>query len=333
MTLPVLGRLERVKLRVGWPNEGLAFTPWLASDENLVLLGEAIGLDLERATVEKGVGPFRADILCKDADTDHWVLIENQLESTDHKHLGQLLTYAAGLSAVTIIWIAEKFTEEHRAAIDWLNEVTRDDINFFGLEIELWRINGSPPAPKFNVVSKPNNWTKTLAGRRSAAGSSELTQTRQSQLAFWTQFRDHVLGHSQRLKPHEPHAKHWYNFSIGRSGFRLSAVRNAPAYQVRVGLIIADDNAETYYQLLHQQKEAIEAEMGAALEWHAPANTKRKSIRLTLPNVNPADPAQWPVLFTWLLQTLERFHTVFAPRVKGLDVSSGQPNEAVEDDI
>lgn len=105
--------------------------------ENLELLGKAIGLDLELEAREKYVGPFRADILCKDTGSGNWGLVENQLEQTDHSHLGQLLTYAAGLQAVTIVWVAARFTEEHRAILDWLNAVTEESINFFGLAIEL----------------------------------------------------------------------------------------------------------------------------------------------------------------------------------------------------
>ena len=161
-TKAILGRLHKVDLREAWASESSGFTPWLAQEESLQLLGEAIGIELELESQEKNVGPFRADILCKDTATDNWVLIENQLEKTDHSHLGQLLTYAAGLNAVTIVWIAERFTEEHRAALDWLNEHTDETINCFGLEIELWRIGDSTIAPKFNIISQPNDWSRTV---------------------------------------------------------------------------------------------------------------------------------------------------------------------------
>jgi hypothetical protein len=121
MPAPLLGRLETVALRDAWVNEAWDFTPWLARSENLALLGEALGLELEVEASEKPVGPFRADLLCKEIGTgERWVVIENQLAKTDHGHLGQLLTYAAGLEAVTIVWIASSFADEHRAALDWL---------------------------------------------------------------------------------------------------------------------------------------------------------------------------------------------------------------------
>lgn len=132
-----LGKLEKVELRKIWKHEASEFTPWLAQEDNIRLLGDTIGIELGIESQEEQVGPFRADILCKDTANNNWVLIENQLEKTDHNHLGQLLTYAAGFDAVTIIWIAQKFTEEHRAALDWLNERTDENVTFFGLEIEL----------------------------------------------------------------------------------------------------------------------------------------------------------------------------------------------------
>ena len=128
-----LGQLIKVPLREFWEGEASDFTPWLADEENISLLGDTIGVELEVEAQERNVGPFRADILCKDTLTDNWVLIENQLEPTDHTHLGQLLTYAAGLNAVTVVWIAERFTDEHRAALDWLNEITAEGFSFFGL--------------------------------------------------------------------------------------------------------------------------------------------------------------------------------------------------------
>src|SRR5688572_3350887 len=154
--------MQPVPLREAWESESGDFTPWLAQEENIEQLSEALGLELEVEAQEKDVGPFRADILCKNTVDGTWVLIENQLERTNHGHLGQLLTYAAGLEAVTIVWISQRFTEEHRATLDWLNQITDERFNFFGVEVELFRIGTSPLAPNFKVVSKPNDWSKTV---------------------------------------------------------------------------------------------------------------------------------------------------------------------------
>lgn len=180
MPIPELGRLVRVDLRKIWVSESGDFTPWLGKEENLRLLGETVGIDLELEAQEAGVDPFRADLLCKNTGDDSWVLIENQIETTDDTHLGQIMTYAAGLEVVTIIWIAERFTDEHRAALDWLNQITGEKFGFFGLEMELWQIGSSPVAPKFNIVSSPNDWTRTV--QNSASRSGSLSEVKQAQL-------------------------------------------------------------------------------------------------------------------------------------------------------
>lgn len=187
----LLGHLEKVHLREIWASEADDFTPWLGERQNLSRLANTIGLELELHSIEERIGPFRADIVCKDIATDRLVLIENQLERTDHSHLGQLLTYAAGLDAVTIIWIAERFTNEHRAALDWLNEITNSNINFFGLEIEVWRI-GNSYAPKFILVGHPNDWKKTNSVRARTV-NTELPNSGQQTREYWLQFNQHLL--------------------------------------------------------------------------------------------------------------------------------------------
>ena len=215
-----LGELIKVPLREFWEGEASDFTPWLADEENIGLLGDTIGVELEVEAQERNVGPFRADILCKDISTDNWVLIENQLEPTDHTHLGQLLTYAAGLDAVTVVWIAEGFTDEHRAALDWLNEITDEKFSFFGLEIELWRIGDSPMAPKFNVVSHPNDWTKTV----SRISRNELTSVQINCTSNTGQHYESLLEERNGvIRPGKPLPRYWMPFAVGRSSFWLSA--------------------------------------------------------------------------------------------------------------
>ena len=155
----------------------------MAKPENIEILGALLGVELEVVEEESSVGPFRADILCLDTATSDHVLIENQIERTDHTHLGQLLTYSSGLSAVTIVWIAKQFTDEHRTALDWLNSKTEVNISFFGLEVELWRIGNSEPAPKFNIVSKPNKWSRAVA--KASSGKSSLTENERLQIEYW----------------------------------------------------------------------------------------------------------------------------------------------------
>jgi hypothetical protein len=181
-TAPILGRLRRVDVREVWSSEAVGFTPWLAQEENLRLLAETIGMHLVLEAREKSVGPFRADILARNVHTGHLVLIENQLERTDNGHLGQLLTYAAGLKAVSIVWVSTLFIDEHRAALDWLNEITSSSITFYGLEMELWQIGDSAIAPKFNMVSQPNMFSKRIGERVIEPVSVRVSRFLQEQL-------------------------------------------------------------------------------------------------------------------------------------------------------
>ncbi|MCA8834778.1 MAG: hypothetical protein K8953_06780 [Proteobacteria bacterium] len=193
-----LGRLERVDLRKVWETEDRGFTPWLAEEGSLELLGEAIGMELELEATEKNVGPFRADILCKNMYDDSWVLIENQLARTDHTHLGQIFTYAAGLDAVTMVWIASKFTEEHRAALDWLNSITDEEFRFFGLEVEAWKIGDSLAAPKFNIISQPNDWSKSVSQGARKISEGATSDTQAMQLLYWQDVVDYLKASASK---------------------------------------------------------------------------------------------------------------------------------------
>lgn len=320
-----LGTLKKVDVRKAWQGEASHFTPWLALEPNLQLLGKTIGLQLELEAVERNVGPFRADILCKEVGSDRWILIENQLEQTDHTHMGQLITYAAGLDAVTIVWIAREFRDEHRAALDWLNGVTGTDIHFFGLEVELWQIGDSALAPKFNVVCQPNDWQKVAT----ASAKVENSGRQSLQLKFWTGFKSHLETHSKILSPRKPYPQNWMYFTLGRSGINAAAVASLwnnrestwDKHELRAEITI-EGAAKAYYPQLEAQKERIEDELGEPLNW----NTDGKIYRLQfLRDANLEDEANWPDYFAWLQEHLERLNQVFRPRIGQLTA----PNESV----
>lgn len=326
MSASTLGRLEKVELREFWESESQDFTPWLAKDENISLLADTIGLDLEVEAQETSVGPFSADILCKDTASDHWVLIENQLERTDHKHLGQLLTYAAGLNAVTIVWIADRFTDEHRAALDWLNEITDDSFTFFGLEVELWRIGDSPLAPKFNIVSKPNDWSRSITSAATRMQSEGLSEIRQLQLDYWTSFREYLQKEGSHIRAQKPQPQNWAIYAIGRSNFHLSTSVNAWDKFCSVGLAIVGPFAKPHYYLLEKDQELIEREVGEQLEWQPNPNGKQSYISLRC-NHDLTIKNQWPEIHDWMKNKLELFHRTFSDRVKRLDASDYQDEE------
>jgi hypothetical protein len=312
-----LGRLEQIDLRKIWFSEPGHFTPWLAEDANIVLLADTLGIDLEVEAQEKNVGPYRADIVCKDTTDGALVLIENQLEKTDHTHLGQLMTYAAGLDAVTIVWIAERFTDEHRAALDWLNEITNEKVSFFGLEIELWKIGNSPVAPKFNIVSKPNDWTKG-GGGGSGGGAVVLTPTKQLQQEYWRALRDVLAERKSSLKPNKAHPQHWLNVSIGRANFILSATVHTAEARIAVEVYMTGPDAKNHFKYLHADKYEIENEIGQPLDWREIPKKDASRILLLRPNSDIKDRTQWPIQLTWIADNLEKLNSTFRKRIQSL---------------
>ena len=319
----LLGRFERVDLRTVWTSEPAGFTPWLAQAENLEILADALGIDLELEEQEKKVGPFRADILCKDVDTESWVLIENQLEGTDHRHLGQLLTYAAGLHAATIVWIAADFTDEHRAALDWLNSITDERFRFFGLKIELWRIGDSPAAPKFNIVAQPNDWSKAVAHAARAIDDTELSETQLWQRKYWTALNVRlddcggpVRGRVGKRKPN-----HRMSWGVGRRDFRLVANVNRSDGYVRAALQIKGndaDNADENRARLEDQKKEIEEELTSPLEWEKTGSSTTFRIACYMRDVDPANESDWDRQHDWLVRHLNDLHRVLSRRVQNL---------------
>lgn len=329
-----LGRLEKITdLRDVWKTEAQDFTPWLAGEENLALLGETINLELELEAVEKDVGPFRADILCRETDGNSLVLVENQVERTDHTHLGQLLTYAAGLNTVTIVWIAKHFTDEHRAALDWLNEITGEEVNFFGLEIELWRIGQSNIAPKFNVVSKPNEWTKGKGGSSAVLKDTELTPTKILQFDFWKSFSDYVAENSAVFRPRKVNPCHWLNFSIGTSKAHISGLLNTQNKLISVSLKIHSSHDRiAIFNLLEKDKETIEEEMGSPLLWEEKPEKKSSTIILRNTEMDPNNRKNWNEQQEWMLEQLEKFRKVFGTRIRKMDVGDWEPEDIEIDD-
>lgn len=323
---PVLSRLTPVPLTEIWETEAQHFTPWLAGEDNLALLGETLGMELEHEATEKSVGPFRADILCKDLNDDSWVLIENQLGRTDHTHLGQLMTYAAGLKTVTIVWIAARFTEEHRAALDWLNAITQPEFRFFGLEIEVWRMGeDGPAAPKFNLVSKPNEWSKSVSQGRRDIDAADLSGVKAAQLDYWTAFAEALTARSGPLRPQKPHPQHWMNLRIGRSGFLISGLVNSQKKTIAVELLMTDDNAKAYFHLLKSERAEIEAELAArgvdvsALNWMELPHRKFSRLLLTRADTDFTRRGDWTEQHAWMIDQLESFYAVFSDRIRQLD--------------
>jgi hypothetical protein len=207
-----LGTFTQALLRSAWPTEDGNFTPWLAEPANIALLGKALNMELEVEAVEHSVGPFRADILARaideESDTDHRVVIENQFGRTNQGHLGQILTYVAGIEhARTIVWVAETIQADHRAAIDWLNANTTEDFSFFAIEIELWRIGDSAPAPRFNIIASPNGWSRSARRASVQVGDTVIAERYQLRLAYWASLTEYLKGKDSTFQITRPNNK------------------------------------------------------------------------------------------------------------------------------
>jgi hypothetical protein len=311
-----LGKFIKVDLREFWKDEAREFTPWLAEPENLQLLSETVDMDLELLDIEKKVGPYRADIFARDINTEKNVIIENFLEKSDHDHLGKLITYASGLGANTVIWICKNFSDEHRQAVEWLNENTEEDINLFALEIELWKIDNSPVAPKFNIVASPNDWAKTA---KEAGREGEVSETKLLEREFWSSLRDYFVQSKSFLKTRKPSPQHWYSFAIGRSGFHISLTVNTK--ESRLGCEVSlnnPENAKQAYKLLYEQKDAIERELSEGeLEWlELPGGRESRIVLYREGNIK--DRERWENYINWFKNIVEKFYTVFSPKIKEL---------------
>ncbi len=313
----MLAKIKELKPRDVWANEANDFTPWLADEENLALLSEAVSMNLELLSREEKMDGGRADIVCIDADTQRKVIIENQLEKTDPDHLGRILSYASALEANTIIWIATEFDEQYRATLDWLNRVTDEDFNFFGIEIHCLQIQDSLPAPLFKVLVSPNGWQKQI--KASQKSDVELTETKVLQQEYWQGFIDYMKAnpskhfHTQKALP-----QHWMNIAIGRSGFKLSITVNSVKNELSVQFVIDDDlNKVIFDKIETSHKEKSLEVISPNIEWRR-LEGKKVSIVLLTTSFDFKDVSTRGSQYAWYKSTCENFIKFFQPIVKSL---------------
>jgi len=310
-----LSKLVRVPLREAWKHEAGDFTPWLAETDNLATLADALGLgELELVATEHQVGDFKLDILCTDGADQ--VIVENQLDKTNHAHLGQIITYAAGIGAKKIIWVAETFRPEHVAALEFLNQNTTEDLNFFAIEIELWRIGDSPLAPKFEVVVKPNEWAK--AGREQARAAVSATPTKQLYLRLWTELVALLAKRAPTIRPQKPRPQYWLNNSMGRAGFMLNPTASQQGKRLGVEVYIDHPESKRLFQALAAQREQIEQQLGFALDWQELPEAQACRVASWRPNSPLEEEELWGEYLNWFVERLVKMNDVFRPAIQAL---------------
>lgn len=289
-----LGKMIRITdLRSVWSHEANDFTKWLAQEENLTLLSDAIDIELELEERESSVGSFSVDIYAKEIGTNRRVIIENQLEDTNHDHLGKLITYASGKGAEVIVWIVKRARDEHRQAIEWLNQHTDSNIGFFLLEIELWQIGDSEKAPRFNIVEKPNDWSKTM---KTIDG---LSNTELLKLDFWTGFNDAMNNNNDfthHFRTHKPSPQHSYDLSIGSSAYHVVLTINTQKQSIGADIYINDDK-ELFGQF-KRHKDEISTRLNSEVEWR---EAKKACRILITTNINPNKRECWTKAYNWFL--------------------------------
>ncbi len=258
--LPQLSRLQQLPLRTVWAHEAAVFTPWLAQPENLQLLAEALGFpELEVVQIEQSVSEFSCDIVVRSPINGAIIAIENQIEPSDHKHLGQVLTYVAGTEASAVVWVAERFTDGHRVALEWLNRKTSDDVSFFGVQLEAWQIGDSSPAPRFSVIIRPNEWQRETKARvqRSEAQAADAGYT-----AYWSAFDPVATAHGVHRTGKVPANTNYYHQVEGLQD--VCAVGTVAASSGAVGAYVGAyrPDATEIASRMAGEMEAISRELG-----------------------------------------------------------------------
>ena len=292
-----LGKLEKItNLRDVWKNEATDFTKWLAKDNNIKLLSDELGFNITVDETEASTGRYNVDIKAHEEETEKTIIIENQLEMTNHDHLGKVIVYSAGFDADIQIWIVKDVREEHKQAVDWLNEHSDEHINIFLVQIELWKIGNSEIAPKFQIISKPNNWAKAI--RKSV--SKNMSNASTIQLNFWEDFKSYCENKKVKFSLIKPLPQHWYNVFIGRSDCHLDLTFNTKKHEVA---------CENY-------KEEINKQISYDLQWMLLEGKKASRIKLVSDlDVDP-DSESWEDAFEWLSSNVELFINVFKKYIK-----------------
>ncbi len=316
MAEQTLSSIERVDLRNVWPNEAADFTPWLAA--NITSLGDALGLDLVLQDTEAPVGGYSLDILATDIHGNRPVIIENQLEVTDHDHLGKLLTYAAGHNANVVVWLTREFRDEHRQALDWLNQRTDGDTMFFGVVVELWQIDSSRPAPHFNLVASPNEWRKERPNRGAGSGRTQSSGRGERYRQFFQKLIDTLREEHKFTGARKAGPDNWYSFSAGYGqkvtyGAVFTGTKRA---QVEVYIDGGDgENNLQVFSRLEERKAEIEEEFGQPLDWQPLENRRACRIAVSVAGSIDVDEENLATIQMWMVKSLLGLKRAFDPHL------------------
>lgn len=306
-----IGMLKEVDIRDLWKHEQYDFSNWLAEPENIAYLNDILGLTLVDVDKEKYVGSYRCDIVAKDETSDITVIIENQLEASNHDHLGKIITYASGLDAKVVVWIVKQAKEEHRSAVEWLNNNTRSGIDFFLIELHAYKIGDSDPAPKFEVIEQPNDFIKSS---KTIGKSESLNKSQAERMAFWEQFNNEVISHGKPFNTRKATTDHWYNVAIGSSACYISITLVNSSSFVGVELTIPDN--KDLFDSLYEKKEEIDSKIGFDMEWERLDEKKACKIIHRIPGLDFDNKENYPQLMDEIIKKAIIIRDVFKKYIK-----------------
>ncbi len=301
-----LGKLTEVEVRDLWKHEQYDFSDWLSKPENMEYLNDILGFTLVEIQKEVSVGTYRCDLFAKDETTGTKVLIENQLEQSNHDHLGKIITYASGLDATIIVWIVKEAREEHRSAIEWLNNHTDKNIGFFLIELHAYKIEDSLPAPKFEIIEQPNDFIKT--NKASSTNTEDNRRTVEIK-EFWTKFNEVLVEKGKPFNVRKATTDHWYDVAIGTSEAHIAINLVNKDHQIVLELYIS--NNKNLFDTLYQSRDEIEAKLEMTFDWDRLDSKKACRIKHTITGLDFDDHSNYDDLMAEIIDKATRMRNVF----------------------
>ena len=306
-----LDKFKEVNIRDIWKHEAYDFSNWLAQEENINELGEILGLSLVDVNTEVSAGSFKSDIVCTDEITGKKIIIENQLEKSDHDHLGKIITYASGLDASVIVWIVAEAREEHASAVEWLNNHTDKDISIFLIEIHVYTIGNSNPAPMFKIIEQPNDFSKEI---KNISNNREMNYSESQRLEFWDMFNDVISEKGKPFNIRKATTDNWYDIAIGTTRCHITVELVNKEGKVRVGLLIPDD--KELYDTIYRQKEEIEESFLGKLTWDSLDTKKVSKIYTEINGLDFSNHSNYHKLMEQIINIVVKMRSLWKDYIK-----------------
>lgn len=300
-----IGKLQSVDVRELWKHEQYDFSAWLAKPENIEYLNEILGLTLIDVEKEVFVGSYRCDLIARDETSGTKVIIENQLEASNHDHLGKIITYASGLNAPIIVWIVKEARAEHRSAIEWLNNNTIEGIGFFLIELHAYRIGDSIPAPMFEIIEKPNDFIKSNKSNLSKGDNA----TEANRFEFWNEFNSVLIAKGKPFNVRKASTDHWYDVALGTSDAHIAIDLINKENKVVLEVYISDN--KTLFDTLYAHKSEIEDTLSMTFCWDRLDGKKASRIKHDIPGLDFENHDNYPILMDEIVEKVIRMRAVF----------------------